>query len=88
MTFKINGYVYNLDLRDEVYSQPLFSKGIFNYKQVTSNFNFLFKFATVKGESDDSLHLVEIMIYWNKVGYKWGDFQIKINKENIFCSLL
>lgn len=57
MKFKINGNVYNLDFRDEVYSRPLFSKGIFNYKKVTctSNFNFLFKFATVKGECDDSL---------------------------------
>lgn len=55
MKFKINGNVYNLDLRDKVYSQLLFYKGIFNYKQVTSNFNFLFKFATVKGECDDSL---------------------------------
>lgn len=55
MKFKINGNVYNLDFRDKVYSQLLFYKGIFNYKQVTSNFNFLFKFATVKGECDDSL---------------------------------
>lgn len=55
MKFKINGNVYNLDFRDKVSSQLLFYKGIFNYKQVTSNFNFLFKFATVKGECDDSL---------------------------------
>lgn len=81
MKFKIYGNVYNLDFRDEVYSRLLFSKGIFNYKQVTSNFNFLFKFATVQGKCDESLHVVEIIIYWNKDGYKWGVFHIKINKE-------